>query len=123
MMDYEIEIFGGGMKIPSASENKKNKQIAIDSWQFGPENPSLDPKANKPFWAGLGKAWGMGEKDARRRMCLNCEYFCTDPMMQAKMEAIPVTDYDSEGGGRGYCKKFEFVCSALRSCQGWEEDD
>ena len=58
MMDYEIEVFDVGMKMPSASENKKNKQIAIDSWQFGPENPSLDPKANKPFWAALGKAWG-----------------------------------------------------------------
>ena len=123
-MDYEdIEVFSVGMKVPSAKDNKANKQIAIDSWQFGPESPSLDPKANKAFWADLGKAWGMGEKDARRRMCLNCEYFLTDPMMQAKMEAIPVTDYDSAGGGRGFCKKFNFVCSALRSCQAWEEDD
>jgi hypothetical protein len=51
-MNYEIEVFEVCMKMPSVSENKKNKQIAIDSRQFGPENPSLDPKANKPFWAG-----------------------------------------------------------------------
>ena len=122
-MDYEdMEYFGlPEMKIVSASENKKNKQIAIDSWHFGPEQPSLDPKANKEFWVGLGKAWRMTEKEARRRMCINCEYFSVKPMMQAMMEAIPVTDYDASGGGRGYCKKFKFVCSALRACQGWEE--
>jgi hypothetical protein len=110
-------------KISSASDNKKNKQVAIDSWQFGPADPSLDPKANKPFWAALAKAWDMTEKESRRRMCLNCEYFCVDPMMQAMMEIIPVTDYDASGGGRGSCDKFNFVCSALRVCQAHEGDD
>ncbi len=67
---------------------------------------------------------GAWAKDARRRMCLNCEYFCTSPMMQAMMEAIPVTDYDSAGGGRGYCKKFDFQRSLqLRRLPGVEEDD
>lgn len=123
-MDYEeMEVFGVGMKVPSVSENKKNKQIAIDSWQFGPENPSLDPKANKPFWAGLGKAWGMSEKEARRRLCANCEYFKNGPMMQAMMESIPLDKFDMDGGGRGYCERFEFICHNLRSCQAWEEDD
>ena len=123
-MEYEMEEMEFGlspMKIVTPAENKKNKQVAIDSWQFGPDSPSMDPKANKPFWAGLGKAWGMSEKDARRRMCLNCEYFCVKPMMQAMMESIPVTDFDTSGGGRGYCKKFDFVCSALRACQAWED--
>lgn len=48
----------------------------------------------------------MSEKDARRRMCLNCEYFCVKPMMQAMMESIPVTDFDTSGGGRGSCKNW-----------------
>jgi len=59
-MNYEIEVFEVCMEMPSVSENKKNKQIAIDSWQLGPENPSLDPKANKPFWAGPGNVSRYG---------------------------------------------------------------
>jgi len=63
------------------------------------------------------------EKEARRRLCANCEYFQNDPMFQAKMEAIPLDKFDMDGGGRGYCEKFDFICHNLRACQAWEEDD
>lgn len=110
-------------KIVSASENRKNRQLVIDEWQLGPENPSVEPNANKEYWKGVAKAWGMNEKEARRRLCANCEYFKNGPMMQAKMESIPLDKFDMDGGGRGYCKKFDFVCHSLRTCQAWEEDD
>jgi len=110
-------------KIVSAAENRKNRQRVIDEWQLGPEKASVDPKANKEYWASVGKAWGMDENEARRRLCANCEYFKNDPMMQAMMENIPLDKFDMDGGGRGYCEKFDFVCHNLRTCQAWEEDD
>ena len=109
-------------KIVSPAENKKNRKLVIDEWQLGPENTSIEPTANKEYWKGLSKAWGLSEKEARRRLCANCEYFKNGPMMQAMMESIPLDDYDRDGGGRGYCKKFDFICHNLRSCPAWEED-
>ena len=119
MMGFGLSI----KKIVSTSENRKNRQLVIDEWQLGPEKTSVDPKANKEYWAALGKAWDMNEKEARRRLCANCEYFQNDPMFQAKMEAIPLDKFDMDGGGRGYCEKFDFICHNLRACQAWEEDD
>lgn len=110
-------------KIVSASENRKNRQRVIDEWQLGPEKTSVETNANKEYWKGVAKAWGMNEKEARRRLCANCEYFKNGPMMQAKMESIPLDKFDMDGGGRGYCKKFDFICHNLRTCQAWEEDD
>jgi hypothetical protein len=26
-----------------------------------------------------------------------------------------------DGGGRGYCHKFDFICHNLRTCQAWEK--
>lgn len=110
-------------KIVSAAENRKNRKLVIEEWQLGPENPSVEPGANKEYWKGVGKAWGMTEKEARRRLCANCEYFANGPMKQAMMESVPIDDYDRDGGGRGYCTKFDFICHNLRTCQAWEEED
>ena len=27
---------------------------------------------------------------------------------------------DKDGGGRGYCHKFDFICHNLRTCMAWE---
>lgn len=105
----------------TAAENKKNTQIAIDDWMLGPEKPSNDPTANKVYWAALGKAMQVDEKEARRRRCSNCEYFENTPLMQAKMERIPRNQWDTDAGYRGYCHKFDFICHDMRSCQAWEE--
>jgi hypothetical protein len=37
------------------------------------------------------------------------------------MESVPLDQYDRDGGGRGYCVKFDFICHNLRVCQAWEE--
>jgi hypothetical protein len=39
------------------------------------------------------------------------------------MDAIPLNALDMDGGGRGYCTKFDFICHNLRSCQAWERKD
>jgi hypothetical protein len=123
MDDMMIEFGLPKQKIVSTSENRKNRQVVIDEWKLGPEKASVEPSANGPFWKGVAAAWDMSEKEARRRLCANCEYFQNDPMMQAKMESIPLDKFDMDGGGRGYCEKFDFICHNLRVCQAWEEDD
>lgn len=105
----------------TAAENKKNTRVVIDDWMLGPEKPSNEPGANKPYWMALAKAMQVDEKEARRRRCSNCEYFEATPLMQAKMERIPQNDWDTGAGYRGYCHKFEFICHDMRSCQAWEE--
>lgn len=111
------------MPFITAAENKKNTQVVIDDWMLGPENPSNEPGANKPYWMKLAKAMQVDEKEARRRRCSNCEYYDNSTMMQAKMERIPQNDWDTDAGYRGYCHKFEFICHDMRSCQAWEEKE
>ena len=105
----------------TAAENKKNTQVVIDDWMLGPEKPSNEPGANKPYWMKLAKAMQVDEKEARRRRCSNCEYYDNTTLMQAKMERIPRNEWDTDAGYRGYCHKFEFICHDMRSCQAWEE--
>ena len=123
MDDMMIEFGLPTKKIVSTAENRKNRQVVIDEWKLGPEKASVEPSANGPFWKGVAAAWDMTDKEARRRLCANCEYFQNDPMMQAKMESIALDKFDMDGGGRGYCEKFDFVCHNLRVCQAWEEDE
>ena len=105
----------------TTAENKKNTQVVIDDWMLGPEKPSNEPGANKPYWMNLANAMQVDEKEARRRRCSNCEYFNNSTMMQAKMERIPRNQWDTDAGYRGYCHKFDFICHDMRSCQAWEE--
>jgi len=126
-MDMPKFIMGGFEGLPEAKpfittdENKKNTKMVIEDWMLGPENPSNEPGANKPYWTGLAKAMQVDEKEARRRRCSNCEYYDNSTMMQANMERIPRNEWDTNAGFRGYCNKFDFICHDLRSCQAWEE--
>jgi hypothetical protein len=121
MMDDMIEYGLPKEKMVTTAQNKKNRQRVLDEWKLGPDRASVDPKANAPYWRDLGKALGVDEKEARRRLCANCGYFKNGPMKQAMMESIPLDRFDMDGGGRGLCKRFSFICHNLRSCQAWEE--
>lgn len=110
-----------GFKMVSPVQNAATTQMLMDEWKLGPEKTSIKPDANKAFWADLAKAWKVDEKEARRRFCANCEYFNNTPEMQKLMESVPLTRLDMDGGGRGYCHKFDFICHNLRVCQAWEE--
>jgi hypothetical protein len=120
-------MFAGFKGIPyeepfiTAAQNKKNTQTVIDDWMLGPEKPSNERGANKPYWVALGKAMQVDEAEARRRRCSNCEYYDNSVMTQAKMDKIPWNQWDVDAGFRGHCKKFDFICHDLRSCQAWEE--
>jgi hypothetical protein len=109
------------LTIVSASENEANMQMVADEWNLGPEKASEDPTANAEYWDKMARLWMVDTAQARRQLCANCEYFDDSTKMMEKMEAIPMTEFDMDGGGRGYCHKFDFICHNLRTCQAWEE--
>ena len=107
--------------IGSARDNVRNRQNVIDNWQLGPTKASVQPGANAEYWQKMADLWDVDEAQARRQLCANCEYFNNTPDMQEKMESVPLDKFDLDGGGRGYCTKFDFICHNLRTCQAWEE--
>lgn len=115
----------GGLPIEepfiTTAENRENTQMVINDWMLGPEKPSNERGANKPYWMALAKAMQVEEAEARRRRCSNCEYYDNSVMTQVKMDRIPWNQWDVDAGFRGYCNKFDFICHDLRSCQAWEE--
>lgn len=106
-----------------AKANAKNRKVVLDGWHLGPAAASIDPQANASYWQEMAKLWAVTPTMARRRLCANCEYFDNTPGRQAQMEGIPLEELDWDGGGRGYCTKFTFVCHNLRTCQAWEEKE
>lgn len=102
-------------------ENEVNRSLAQRSWSLGPEQASIDPTANPEYWQDLAATWKVTEAEARRRLCANCEYFDNTPEAQEMMELVPLDEYDMNGGGRGICAKFDFICHSLRVCQAWEK--
>lgn len=109
--------------IVTAAENKTNMQRVLDNWMLGPDKASPKPGANSAYWNDLAKIWGISSGEARRQLCANCEYFENTPEMMRAMEKIPFNTLDADGGGRGYCHKFDFICHNLRVCQAWERKD
>jgi len=109
--------------IVSAKQNAINLAKVKANWNLGPEKASPDMVSNKPFWSKLAKIWGVSETQARHQLCANCEYFDNTPETMQLMDAIPLNALDMDGGGRGYCTKFDFICHNLRACQAWERAD
>ena len=105
----------------SPAENRANTRVVIEDWMLGPEKPSNERGANKPYWMALAKAMQVDESEARRRRCSNCEYYDNSVMTQVKMDRIPWNNWDVDAGFRGYCNKFDFIYHDMRSCQAWEE--
>ena len=104
------------------TEKENNRVLAKmkKDWHLGPEKTSIMPDANNLFWMSIADVWDVPEKEARRRFCANCEYFDNTPEALKDMESVPLNKYDKDGGGRGYCVKFDFICHNLRTCQAWE---
>ena len=104
----------------NATDNAKNMKMVMENWNLGPEKASEDPAANKEYWMKMAEVWQTSEKEARRQLCANCEYFENTPEMMEQMDVVPFGEFDADGGGRGYCHKFDFICHNLRTCQAWE---
>lgn len=103
--------------------NRANREHVLNNWNLGPDKATPDPKANTEYWTMMADVWAIPVDEARRHLCANCEYYQNTPTDLAMMEAVPLDAFDMDGGGRGYCEKFDFICHSLRTCQAWECKD
>lgn len=112
-MNYEMEI-------KTAEENDTNMRIVSKWWNLGPFKTSVQPTDNKDYWSKMALIWNVTEEKARTQLCANCEYYNNSSDMMLQMNQIPLNSFDLDGGGRGFCVKFDFICHNLRTCQAWE---
>lgn len=103
----------------SAKENEKTRNFLVKNWMLGP----VSVKEPGDYWRKLSIVWRTSPDQAKRNLCANCEYFEDTPEMLAKMESVPEDQFDKDGGGRGWCHKFDFICHNLRVCKAWEKAD
>ena len=115
---------GNGDKCPIATQditvNLKNRGKAINSAEYGPENPALP---NKQFWMQKAKDWEVSEKDAKTCLCGNCSAFNQEKSM---LDCIAKGIGDEgdpwamiEAGDLRYCEIFDFKCASSRTCDAW----
>ncbi len=106
--------------------NLKNRAKAIDSANYGPENPKLP---NKQFWMEMAREWEVDPEEAKMSVCGNCAAFNQDDSMLECIakgigeEGDPWAMIDA--GDLGYCEIFDFKCASSRTCSAWvvEEND
>ena len=106
--------------------NLKNRAKAIDSANYGPENPKLP---NKQFWMEMAREWEVEPEEAKMSVCGNCAAFNQDDSMLECIakgigeEGDPWAMIDA--GDLGYCEIFDFKCASSRTCSAWvvEEDE
>ena len=92
-----------------------------------PRTPSMD------FWTDKMQKWSVTEGVARTRLCMNCAHYKNDeetlaccavgPGGQLKPSALPVTPKwaDIDGHPQAVCTRWAITCSALRTCDDWED--
>lgn len=102
----------------TAESNKKTRDTLVETQMLGPVKVDAP---NSEYWRELANLWRTSPDQAKRRLCANCEYFDDAPETLEAMEVVPQDEFDADGGGRGYCHKFEFICHNLRVCKSWEK--
>jgi hypothetical protein len=125
-MDKEEGYEGGdeGESCPMATQditlNLKNRGKAINSADYGPENPALP---NKQYWMKMAEEWQVSPEDAKMSLCGNCAAFNQEESM---LECIAEGIGDEgdpwamiEAGDLGYCEIFDFKCASSRTCSAW----
>jgi hypothetical protein len=99
--------------------NLKNRQNAIDTANYGPENPN---EPNEDYWIAKAEMFESDVEAAKKALCGNCVFFIqTPPMLDCIAQGIGGEDaYDSiKAGDLGYCEAFDFKCAAQRTCDAW----
>lgn len=109
-----------GLAMLTPERNAEIRDLLVRDWHLGPESTA---GSNDEYWSTMSEVWMIDESEARRQLCANCEYFDNTPETLAEMESIPQDKFDADGGGRGFCHKFDFICHNLRTCQAWEEKE
>jgi hypothetical protein len=100
--------------------NLKNRQKAIDTYHYGPANPSEPGN----YWKDAAKQWDISERTAKTMTCGNCAAFnITDAMYKCMGEGMGTEAYQAEktreAADLGYCNLLHFKCAGTRSCELW----
>ena len=100
--------------------NLKNRAKAINSANYGPENPKLP---NKQFWMEMAREWEVDPEEAKTSVCGNCAAFNQDDSMLECIAKGIGEEGDPwamiEAGDLGYCEIFDFKCASSRTCSAW----
>lgn len=102
--------------------NLKNRQHAIDEYNYGPANP------NKPgnYWNELSKIFKIDVATAKTMTCGNCAAFdVSDSMRECIANGIKGDEKNIDSNATinlsdlGYCNFLHFKCAGSRSCKAW----
>ena len=128
VMDKEEgEDMSAGENCPTATQditiNLRNRAKAINSANYGPENPDLP---NTAFWKKKADEWEVSIEDAKMSRCGNCAAFNQEESMLDCIEKGIGGEGDAEEviekADLGYCEIFDFKCAASRTCDAWVTD-
>ena len=116
-----------GENCPTATQditiNLRNRAKAINSANYGPENPDLP---NTAFWKKKADEWEVSIEDAKMSRCGNCAAFNQEESMLDCIEKGIGGEGDAEEviekADLGYCEIFDFKCAASRTCDAWVTD-
>lgn len=110
--------------------NVSNHLTAIEYAALGPADPR---EPSTKFWAAKADKWEISEGKARSRLCMNCSHYKNDPESldcivsgpggSLQASELPVTPKwaDIEGMPAAICTHWNITCSALRTCDTWED--
>lgn len=110
--------------------NLKNHLTCIEYADLGPADPR---EPSTEYWNRKMQKWQVTEGTARTRLCMNCAHYNNDPEIvaiipatpggQLKASDLPVTPKwaDIEGMPAAVCSRWSITCSALRTCDDWED--
>lgn len=89
--------------------NSANRQKAVDEAFYGPININ-----DTEYWNKLSQILNVPVEDARKSLCGNCGVF---DITQGMLTCI-----GKNSEGLGYCRIYQFTCSAKRTCTAWVPD-
>ena len=110
--------------------NLANHLVTIKEANLGPADPR---QPSTPYWAAKMALWGVTEGVARTQLCMNCAHYDNSPQTLSclttgdggalKASELPVTPRwaDIEGMPSAVCTTWHISCSALRTCDTWED--
>jgi hypothetical protein len=102
--------------------NLKNRQRAIDNYDYGPANPD-EPD---DYWKSAAQRWNIPEKTAKTMRCGNCAAFdVSDKMWRCIEDGIKGDERAADAmatihkADLGFCNFLHFKCAGTRSCSAF----
>lgn len=102
--------------------NLKNRQKAIDEYNYGPADPSNPEK----YWEESSKIFRVSVRTAKGMTCGNCAAFdVSDSMRECIASGIKGDEKNIDPNATinlsdlGYCNFLHFKCAGSRSCKAW----